>query len=224
MEKDMVEHSRIWISHLGVSAPWGARPLSWTWWVPSRKRRRRNSVLVPALRAQIKVLASFCRNFYLTHIRSHQREAPLNNAIRNGEGGKAADDLSTGFWQDSGFACNSFENIANRLGGVGHLVANGISSTGYLVTNGIGGVGYLVANGISGTGDLVTEITSGVHDLGLNLLGIPLGFEKGVIGELTGGRLQLAFGVLGDGVDLVVDAHGDAAREREKMNPSLSQS
>ena len=170
-------------------------------------------MLVPALRAQITVLASFCRNFYLTHIRSHQREAPLNNAIRNGEGGKAADDLSTGFWQDSGFACNSFENIANRLGGIGNLVANGISGTGHLVTN-----------DISGTGHLVTEITCGVHDLGLNLLGIPLGFEKGVIGELTGGSLQLAFGVLGDGVDLVVDAHGDAAREREKLNPSLSQS
>ena len=76
LEKDMVEHSRIWISHLGVSAPWGARPLSWTWWVPSRKRRRRNSVLVPALRAQITVLASFCRNFYLTHTSTHQREAP----------------------------------------------------------------------------------------------------------------------------------------------------
>ena len=139
-------------------------------------------------------------------------------------GGKVADDLSTGFRQDSGFACNSFENIANRLGGVGNLVANGISSTGDLVAYGIGGTSYLVANDIGGTGDLVTEITSGVHDLGLNLLGITLGFEKGVIGELTGGRLQLAFGVLGDGVDLVVDAHGDAAREREKMNPSLSQS
>lgn len=161
-----------------------------------------------------------------THQEPPKGIPPLNHAIRNGEGGKVADDLPMGFSQDSGFAfaCNSFENIANSLGGVGHLVANGISSTGYLVTNGIGGVGYLVANGISGTGDLVTEITSGVHDLGLNLLGIPLGFEKGVIGELTGGRLQLAFGVLGDGVDLVVDAHGDAAREREKMNPSLSQS
>jgi len=128
-------------------------------------------------------------------------------------GGKAVDDLPTGFRQDSGFACNSFENIANRLGGIGHFVAYGI-----------GGTSYFVANDIGGTGNLVTEITSGVHDLGLNLLGIPLGFEKGVIGELTGGRLQLAFGVLGDGVDLVVDAHGDAVREREKLNPSLSQS
>lgn len=148
-----------------------------------------------------------------THKNPSKRTPPLNHAIRNDEGGEAADYSSTGLRQDSGFACNSFENIANRLGGVGHLVANGI-----------GGIGHFVANDISGTGDLVAQITSGVHDLGLNLLGIPLGFEQGVIGELTGGGLQLAFGVLGGGVDLVVDAHGDAAREGEKLNPSLFQS
>lgn len=189
-------------------------------------------MLAPALRAQITVLASFYRNSYLTHPRPPQQEASPSTmqfammiAVKRGQGRRLC---VYGFRQDSGFACNSFENIANRFGGVGNLVANGISSTCHLVANGIGGTGNLVTNGTGGTGnrvtngiggagDLVTQITSGVNHLGLNLLGIPLGFEKGVIGELTGGRLQLAFDVLGGGVDLVVDAHGDAAeggRER----------
>jgi hypothetical protein len=171
-----------------------------------------------------------------THKNPSKRNPPstIQFAMMRGQGSRlCVYGASTGFRQDSGFACNSFENIANRFGGVGNLVANGISSTCHLVTNGIGGAGHLVANctggignlvtnGIGGAGDLVTQITSGVNHLGLNLLGIPLGFEKGVIGELTGGRLQLAFDVLGGGVDLVVDAHGDAAEgEREAESFSL---
>ena len=136
LETDMVEPSRIWISHLGVSAPWGARPLSWTWWVPSRKRRRRNSVLAPALRAHIKGLASFCRNVHHTPTGGPVKSPPhplFKPVPRAGVGVKAADRVPTCFRRNSGVAFVAFEHIADGVSNISHLVAYGLGSIGHLV-------------------------------------------------------------------------------------------